>query len=59
MNVCREALLEKLANEGNCSFYEVLEKEKHCGQNGYLISYGRKYCEKFGEKASSFNQDVS
>lgn len=32
---------------GTCGFYLQLEQEKQCGPQGYLKSYGFKYCRKF------------
>ena len=55
---CQQSKLEALANEGNCDFYLEMEKLKQCGPTGYLINYGYKYCNKFGQYAYQFNQDV-
>ena len=41
------ANLQQLASAGNCDFYNELERIKNCGQTGYLIAYGGKYCRKF------------
>lgn len=30
-----------------CNAYKCIEREKHCGANGYPESYGYKYCERF------------
>lgn len=50
--------LEYLADVGDCNFYKELENEKKCGLNGYLIKYGLKYCNKFGEQLNGFNTEV-
>jgi len=52
------AVLETLADKGDCQFYNELEAIKKCGTNGYLIGYGGKYCRKFGDNYNSFNEDV-
>ena len=49
--------LKDLAEIGDCLFYTELEGIKKCGTNGYLINYGYKYCNKFGDNYDSFNQD--
>jgi hypothetical protein len=51
--------LQQLASAGNCEFYNELERIKNCGQTGYLIAYGGKYCRKFGENFEQFNDDVN
>lgn len=52
------ANLQHLASNGDCQFYNELETVKRCGQTGYLLAYGGKYCRKFGENIASFNGDV-
>ena len=50
--------LVNLAANGDCQFYLELDAIKGCGATGYPVSYGYKYCMKFGENANSFNEDV-
>ncbi|CAG8435069.1 6592_t:CDS:2 [Scutellospora calospora] len=41
---------------GSCNFYtDCLEKKFHCGNNGYPLSDGLKYCEKFTENMHLFS----
>lgn len=40
----------------DCSFYtECLEDKYHCGNDGYPVGYGNKYCSKFLEFFDSFD----
>ena len=39
--------LFEYASNGNCTFYNEIEKIKNCGLNGYLISYGKHQSFKF------------
>ena len=48
-----------MAADGDCNFYLELDAIKECGANGYPISYGYKYCMKFGENSEKFNEDVN
>lgn len=48
-----------LAANGDCNFYLELDAIKNCGVNGYPVSYGYKYCMKFGENSQNFNEDVN
>jgi len=50
------SIIDTQANIGNCltpiqkdcSFYEsCIENSNECGETGYAIGYGKKYCEKF------------
>jgi hypothetical protein len=50
-------LLHSLASVGNCDFYKEVENVRNCSSSGYPISYGFKYCVKFGDKYESFNKD--
>lgn len=58
MKIACQADLSFLAAHGDCTFYNELEAIKNCGNNGYLISYGGKYCRKFGDNYANFNEDV-
>lgn len=35
--------------KGGCKAYPCFEKTAMCGDNGYLMAYGLKYCERFSE----------
>ena len=35
------------AKAESCEFYLCKEKERLCGEKGYLINFGHKYCDKF------------
>jgi hypothetical protein len=49
--------LKEKALNGDCSFYNDLEKIKGCGNNGYLLKYGGYYCQKFGDNEDKFNEE--
>lgn len=49
-----------LANDGDCSFYtHCVEQKFRCGENGYPLAYGHRYCQKFTEKQDCFTPAVS
>jgi hypothetical protein len=48
-----------MASLGNSSFYELMEKQRNCSDKGYLIAYGFKYCKRFSDFYSIFDEDVS
>ncbi|KAE9552024.1 hypothetical protein FO519_004787 [Halicephalobus sp. NKZ332] len=39
----------------NCNFYQCYENKMKCGSNGYLIAYGKKYCDRFNSTLSRFD----
>lgn len=45
-----------LANSGECDFYTCFENRRNCGTNGYMLGYGGKYCNKFGQHFNKFNE---
>ena len=50
----------QMATSGNCNFYsECVEKHVPCGEDGYALHYAGKYCNKFGDESSCFNEAVS
>lgn len=42
------------ANQGDCDFYTCFENRRNCGVEGYMLAYGRKYCNRFGEHYDNF-----
>ena len=44
------------ANQGDCDFYTCFENRRNCGSKGYMLAYGRKYCNKFGEDYDNFTE---
>ena len=52
---------QQLANDMNsCDFYpKCLEATSPCGQSGYALGYGNKYCLRFGEDSNLFDAAVS
>uniref|UniRef100_A0A7E4VB99 Conserved secreted protein n=1 Tax=Panagrellus redivivus TaxID=6233 RepID=A0A7E4VB99_PANRE len=50
------SLFTPLALAFDCSLYTSLEAKAHCGDTGYLIGYGNKYCNRFNEKLHYFNK---
>ena len=48
-----------LAAQGDCSFYrKCVETKMYCGDNGYAINYGERYCKRFEEYHNCFNIEV-
>ena len=49
-----------LARKGDCNFYDdCIEKwTQTCGNAGYALGYGGKYCRKFGNNQQLFNEAV-
>ena len=49
-----------LANAGNCDFYtQCVEARFQCGNEGYPLAYGDKYCRRFTNEQSCFTSAVS
>lgn len=53
-----------LANEsscgdsvGECSFYACIEAEYTCGDNGYPLAFGEKYCSQFSNYDEQFSKN--
>jgi hypothetical protein len=38
---------ECIPSETSCEFYKCLESKKNCGEKGFLINLGHRYCENF------------
>ncbi len=38
-----------------CEYYSCIEEQRHCGQKGYLLGFGKKYCLKFEEDEHYFS----
>ena len=50
----------QLAESGNCTFYSsCVEDQIPCGDLGYALNYGRRYCEAFGAHYNNFNDKVN
>ena len=50
----------QLAESGNCTFYSsCVEDQIPCGDLGYALNYGRRYCEAFGAHYINFNDKVN
>lgn len=48
----------KLGEEGNCEFYKRFNDVKGCDpKTGYLVGYGYKYCQKFFQTETKFNEE--
>ena len=51
---------ECLPNADNCGFYnDCVEQKINCGRNGYAISYGEYYCNRFSETFSVHQYEFS
>jgi len=48
-----------LAETGNCEFYNCVDNAFPCGDDGYAVGYGHRYCNKFTEHYGKFTSDVS
>ena len=47
-------------DDGNCNFYsECVESRIPCGEGGYTLGYGYKYCNRFDQHRNRFNNEVS
>ncbi|CAH1249032.1 Hypp8505 [Branchiostoma lanceolatum] len=46
------------AEDGNCDFYtKCLEDKYSCGEKGYPVGYGHRYCTKFSTYYNDFNDE--
>ena len=41
----------------DCEYYSCIEEQRHCGEKGYLLGFGKKYCMKFTEDEDYFSSD--
>ena len=48
-----------LADIGNCEFYICADNAVPCGDHGYALGYGYRYCNRFSEYYNKFTADVS
>lgn len=46
-------------DENDCEFYRCIEARMQCGEEGYPLRYGYKYCQRFAERSRHFNNKVS
>ena len=45
--------------EGNCDFYvQCVETQVPCGPEGYVQSFGDKYCRRFNNNSNQFDAEV-
>ena len=50
----------QLAESGDCTFYSsCVENRIPCGELGYALNYGKRYCEAFGVHNNHFTNSVS
>jgi hypothetical protein len=38
----------------SCEYYSCIEGQKSCGKRGYVLGFGKKYCNKFEEHSYKF-----
>ena len=50
---------DSLAEQGNCDFYRCEEAVFPCGNDGYALGYGYRYCHRFGIFYKHFDTVVS
>ena len=48
-----------LAERGDCKFYKCEESAFSCGNDGYALGYGYRYCHRFEIYYEDFDSDVS
>ena len=41
----------------DCEYYSCIEEQRHCGEKGYLLGFGKKYCLKFTEDEDYFSSE--
>ena len=44
--------------EGDCKFYEEVERISSCGTNGYALGHAKHYCDRFESMIDSFDDAV-
>lgn len=48
---------QELSQNSDCQFYKTcLEDSYHCGETGYPIGYGYRYCSKFSQYIGEFSE---
>ncbi|KAI6229959.1 Stanniocalcin family protein [Aphelenchoides fujianensis] len=50
-------IVEAARNHEVCNEYRTFEHERQCGPKGYFLAYGERYCNKFLDSVSSFDED--
>lgn len=50
--------MRKYAESGDCRFYEEVEVEKKCGEKGYPVAFGFKYCSRSDNYLHEFDEEV-
>ncbi|PIK13651.1 hypothetical protein [Halobacteriovorax sp. JY17] len=43
--------------KSDCEYYSCVEEQRHCGDKGYLIGFGKKYCMKFSSDEDYFSDE--
>lgn len=43
----------------DCEFYRCIEAQLQCGEEGYPLRYGYRYCRRFAERSRHFNNEVN
>lgn len=41
---------------GTCEYYQCLEKQENCGEDGYYIEFGAHYCRKYQAEESKYTE---
>ncbi|TNF00345.1 MAG: hypothetical protein EP326_06595 [Deltaproteobacteria bacterium] len=41
----------------DCEYYSCIEVQKQCGEDGYPIGFGRKYCMRFEERRANLSPE--
>lgn len=42
---------------GSCDFYSCFDQRTNCGEQGYALNYGHKYCTRFSQYKDQFTSD--
>ena len=58
--LCQSQDCLHLADSGDCTFYRsCMEERIPCGDAGYALNYGKRYCEAFEQHHQQFTTEVS
>ena len=58
--LCQSQDCQHLADSGDCRFYSsCMEERIPCGDSGYALNYGKRYCEAFEQCDGLYTTEVS
>ena len=54
------AICQAYIDSNNCDFYrDCVETRANCGEDGYPLGYGYKYCQRFADLSNMFDEQVT